>query len=104
MNMMHDIRALIAKHVASFTLDRRKQELYKRVWNPLEKRVDVSSFESSVPTLIINASQEILDANLSFRLIFGELMAIDQKPKISEWYKHLTNFKAIPKRSDQLNG
>lgn len=74
------------------------------LWDQHDPRLDVSLFSASVPTFVLSQDQRFLDWNPAFELAFSDLEGVRRGAHVSHWFKHLDNFRRVPKRTDKLYG
>lgn len=84
--------------------DRRNYGFDIRLWNDRDPRVDQSFFQGSVPGFVLGVDQTIVDWNVGFDLVFGDLPQIKRGTNISDWYQLIENFRRLPNREEKLQG
>ncbi|MCX6116046.1 MAG: hypothetical protein NT027_00755 [Proteobacteria bacterium] len=84
--------------------DRREYSPEIRLWDDRDPRSEQSFFQSGLPSFVLSADQKIIDWNAGFELVFSELESLKRGMNVSNWYKHIDNFKRIPNREQKLFG
>lgn len=97
-NSLKEERDLFALNVKS------KKPRAFALWDQNDPRLDVSLFQSSVPTFVLSSEQRFLDWNPAFSLIFAGLDGMSRGAHVSAWFGHLDNFRRVPKRTEKLYG
>jgi hypothetical protein len=103
----------VAKKFAQKSLD----QIYKfansysgnlAIWSFSDPRLDLSVFQATVPTILINQDQQILDMNPAFALVFGKNLdgssLLKKGDHLSKWFSLLENFRRVETRTDGLYG
>ncbi len=78
------------------------------IWSFSDPRLDLSVFQATVPTMLINQDQQILDMNPAFALVFGKKLdgtsLLAKGDHLSKWFSLLENFRRVETRTEGLYG